>query len=88
MLDLSNSRLTALHEGIRKFTRLSIINLANNLFSEVPSHIFEHSLSHINLNNNLLKSLLLSRNWTQSLERLDIGKNHIRTIPDELFNLE
>ncbi|CAD8092120.1 unnamed protein product [Paramecium sonneborni] len=88
VLDLSNSKMTALHEGIRQYARLSIINLANNLFQEVPSCLFELSFSHINLNNNLLKTLRIGDKWKTSLERLDVGKNHIRILPDELFQLE
>ena len=88
VLDLSNSKMASLHEGIRQYVRLSVINLANNLFQEVPSCIFELSLSHINLNNNLLKTLKLGDKWKTSLERLDVGKNHIRILPEELFSLE
>ena len=40
------------------------------------------------MNNNLLKSLQLSQVWAESLERLDVGKNHIRIIPNELFQME
>ncbi|CAD8170472.1 unnamed protein product [Paramecium pentaurelia] len=88
VLDLSNSKMTSLNEGIKQYARLSIINLANNLFQEVPSCLFELYLSHINLNNNLLKTLQLGDKWKTSLERLDVGKNHIRILPDELFHLE
>ncbi|CAD8167116.1 unnamed protein product [Paramecium octaurelia] len=88
VLDLSNSKMTSLNEGIQQYIRLSIINLANNLFQEVPNCLFELSLSHINLNNNLLKSLKLGDKWKTSLERLDVGKNHIRILPDELFQME
>ncbi|CAD8174628.1 unnamed protein product [Paramecium octaurelia] len=88
VLDLSNSKMTSLHEGIKQYARLSIINLANNLFQEVPTCLFELYLSHINLNNNLLKTLQLGDKWKTSLERLDVGKNHIRILPDELFQME
>ncbi|CAD8070665.1 unnamed protein product [Paramecium primaurelia] len=88
VLDLSNSKMTSLNEGIKQYARLSIINLANNLFQEVPSCLFELYLSHINLNNNLLKTLQLGDKWKTSLERLDVGKNHIRILPDELFLME
>jgi hypothetical protein len=64
---------------------LQLLNLQNNLLSELPLWVYKMPLVQLNINNNLLKTFKCELPWQQSLERLDVGKNHVRQIPNGLW---
>lgn len=88
-LDVSGNRIS--HIATNYLPRLILtLNLADNLFTEVPVNVLIHlhQLRSLFMRNNLISSLANIEQFNNHLllERIDFSLNVIRELPCELFN--
>lgn len=83
-LDVSNASLTSVDKHlVKKLVNLERLNLSFNRLSDIKHLPFLPKLTHLNLHSNLLKTL--PGKQLGNIEVLDISRNYIRELPQELL---
>jgi Leucine-rich repeat (LRR) protein len=87
-LHINDNVFIAVPEGLKHFTSLEKLNVANNRIKSFPLHVVHlTNLLNLNLSNNQLKEFPRNLNLPSSLRVLNLGKNSLYEIPRAIFEL-
>jgi len=88
IMDISNSKIKSIPNGIGHLTKLEDLRLCNNEFTYIPPTIGRlTNLTILFVNDNLLEDIPKEIGRLENLETLHIENNKIKMLPEEIGNM-